>query len=497
LNKGPQRGEWEGQTALQASKDVQVWLAKGHNNRSGLLKIALTSNGQIALAREAILLNKVDHPQVPSLLASGDERKWLTREYVEGQSLQITAPRPLGEAVDIAVGLADILSHLHEKGLVHADLKPDNIIVDPQGHVHLLDFGIACVELSRAKPGHFKGTLGYAAPEQLQGQPLQSATDIYALGTILYQLITGRLPFETEDPSALAYLPLATLPEAVSTHRLGLPAGLSALVMTMLARDPVRRPATGPGLGQSLRASAATAALPAIIGMPVARASLRSLVSVAVRGQGGVVVVYGADGSGRQTLINEAIRGAVQEGLPVGKNISEVQKSLNTTLLEEVVLFSGNATDPDAVSLASRILADRLPCLLFLRSNQPLAVLERRGARHVVPGVLTEQGIGQLLEAMDLPDAQAGALWRRSKGHPGQVHRALELQTQGATQLSPIELTILKESRDNPIALQILSEKLMLGKHATVDLAERLVDLGLLKVLDDGKKVQSGQTPTA
>jgi hypothetical protein len=481
-----------GEDCLQISDDVQVWFAKGKNGRSGLLKVALTSNGQIALAREAILLNKVNHPQVPALLACGNERKWLTREYVDGHHLHIPEAFPVEEAVDIAVGLANILSHLHEKGLVHADLKPANIVLDTQGQAHLLDFGIACVELSRAKPGHFKGTLGYAAPEQLQGQPLQSATDIYALGTILYQLITGRMPFESEDPSALAYLPLATLPQGISTHRLGLPEDLSALIMKMLARDPLRRPASGPDLGQALRSSARSPALPPIIGMSIARASLRSLVSVAVRGQGGVVVVYGPDGSGRQTLIDEAVRAAVQEGLPTSLDISKVQKMLNRTLVEEVILFAGNASDPDAVALASRILADRLPCLLFLRSKQPLVVLERRGARHVVPGTLTEEEIGQLLQSMDLPNAQAGELWRRSKGHAGKIHRALELKNKGAAQLSPIELSLLKESHDEPIALQDLATKLMIGKHATVDLAERLVDLGLLKVLDDGKKVQAG-----
>lgn len=487
--KGPKRGPWQALRCLQKYENVAVWVAKNASGQSGLLKIAENAKGQTALAREVILLKKVDHPRVPALIACGDERKWLVREFVDGLELNVDSPLPLGEAVEITAGLAEILAHLHGKGLVHADLKPSNVIVDTQGKVHLLDFGIACVELSRARPGHFKGTLGYAAPEQLQGLPLQSGTDIYSLGTILYQLIAGRLPFQAEDPSALAYLPLATLPEPVSNLRLGLPEELVDLIMRMLARDVSRRPSSGPDLGPMLRESAASPALPAIVGMSTTRASLRSLVSVAVRGQGGVVVVYGAKGSGRKTVIAEAIRGARREGLPTSDSIQETLEALNVTMLEEVVVYFGEASDPDAVALASRILSDRLPCLLLLRSEQPLVVLERRGARHVVPEPLSESEVSVMLKAVGRSGAQSGELWRRTKGHPGRIQAALDLQAQGAAQLSAMETALLAQCRDNARPLSELAMELKLGAHAAVDIAERLVDLGLLTVGPNGRTV--------
>jgi len=489
LKKGPQRGQWQGKSCLQQGADVVVWLAAKPTGERGILKIAQSSNGQASLAREAILLKKVDHPRVPELIACGDERKWLVRKFVDGEMLSDGPPVPLGAAVHIAAGLAEILAHLHERGLVHADLKPSNVIVDGEGQVHLLDFGIACVELSRAKPGHFKGTLGYAAPEQLQGQPLQSGTDVYSLGTILYQLIAGRLPFEASNPAALAYLPLAGLPEPISHLKLALPGELVELVMKMLARDVARRPASDT-LGPKLRASAASPALPIIVGMKTARGTLRGLVSTAVRGQGAVVVVYGAKGSGRQTLIDEAVQGANREGLPICESIPAALDALNVTLLEEVVVYSGNASEPDTVALASRILSDRLPCLLFLRSEQPLVVLERRGARHVTPEALTEADVAQLLEAAHRPDAQTAELWRRTKGHPGRIRKALDLQSQGATQLSSMESAVMAQSQSHPQSILAIADQLKISQHAAVDIAERLVDLGLLEVIKDGHSIR-------
>jgi hypothetical protein len=474
---------------------MHIWRAEGPEGQQGLLKIAQSSKGQLSLAREAILLGKVKHPRIPAFITGGDVRKWLVREFVMGQSLRQDRAFPLGEAVEVVAGLAEILAHLHQAGLVHADIKPSNVIIDSEGKPHLLDFGIACVELSRAKPGHFRGTLGHAAPEQLQGEVLRCATDIYALGIVLYLLVTGRLPFEAEDPSALAYLPLATLPEPVASIQPGLPGDLDELIMTMIARDPDRRPESGEKLVRRLRECLGSPPLPILVGMPLARASLRSLVSVAVRGQGGVVVVYGKAGSGRHSLIQEAIRGGRREGLMEGESIEATNKALSATLVEEVVLFEGNDHRPEDVALASRILADRLPCLMFLRSEEPLVVLERRGARHVVPEPLSEEDLLQWLRELGRPVTQAGPLHRRCKGNPGQILSALELHLRGATQLSAIEQEILQRSKIEICSVEELALEFKLGQHAFVDIAERLVDLGLVQVLDHGKRLQALPSP--
>ena len=484
----PQRGSWKGVELLQNTGDAHVWLAE-NGARKGILKIAKTENGQTAIARESTLLRKVDHPFIPALVSASDEKKWMVREYVAGSTLSADQKLSLGQIVQIGSEIAAILSAIHSLGLIHADLKPENIILDEDGHAHLLDFGIACKELSKVKPGEFRGTLGYAAPEQLQGQALGPQTDIYSLGVLLYTLLSGHLPYSTEDPAALAYLPLATLPNPISLHRPALPSALDDLVMQCLVREPCRRPQSGLAFSRALQQSLTTHSAALRIGMPVARSSLRSLVAVAVRGQGGVVVVYGKAGTGRNTIIEEALECGKREGLPKIDTTEQVNHALNQTLLEEVVLYVGAHDSPEDVALASRILSDRLPCLMFLRSTEPLVVLERRGARHVVPERLAESEIETWLSVVGRPVEHAAAIYRRTKGHPGRIVAALEIQNRAKKQLSAVERELLARASESPIPVDELSRQLQLKEHAVVDIAENLVDMGLLEIEDRGHSV--------
>ena len=485
----PTREGWSGAERLQTTKDASTWRAE-RGSASGLLKIAHTEEGQAALAREATLLGRVAHPRIPKLLASGPERKWLVREFIEGTTLDAYGSVSLGKTIEIGASLSAILSTLHTGGFVHGDLKPANVVIDVRGRPHLLDFGTACVEMSRAKPGQFRGTLGYAAPEQLQGQAVRPATDVYSLGVLLYRMVVGHLPYPDADPKSLAYLPLATLPEPISLRKPGLPETFEELIMRMLARFPRHRPQCAAQLAEELRASASSPALAPVVGMEQARSALRSLVSVAVRGQGGVVVVYGKKGSGRTTLIQEAIRSGAREGLPVYTDNASIQRKLSGTLVEEVILYSGEESSPEDVALASRILAERLPCLLLLRSSSPLVVLERRGARHVVPDAISVQEVTEWLGHLDRPTNQAAALQRRCKGLPGKILEALSLQVQKVSELGELEKRILDAVEDEPIAIETLAEQLELSEHATVDLAERLVDFQLVEPAAHGSQIR-------
>ena len=485
----PTREGWHGVELLQTTQDTATWRAL-RGDATGLLKVARTEEGQAALSREANLLGRIVHPLIPKLLSSGPERKWLVREFIEGKTLDADGPVSLGKTIEVGASLSATLSSLHSGGFVHGDLKPANVVIDNKGRPHLLDFGTACAEMSRAKPGQFRGTLGYAAPEQLQGQAVRPATDIYSLGVLLYRMLTGHLPYPDADPKSLAYLPLATLPEPISLRKMGLPVAFEYLIMQMLARFPKHRPQCATQLSEQLRASASSPAMTPLVGVEQARSALRSLVSVAVRGQGGVVVVYGKKGSGRTTLIEEAVRSGAREGLPVYSDNASIQKKLSGTLVEEVILYKGEESSPEDVALASRILAERLPCLLLLRSNSPLVVLERRGARHVVPDAISVEDVTQWLSHLDRPTTQAAALQRRCKGIPGKILEALSLQVQKVSELGELEKRILEALEKGPMAIEALATRLELNEHATVDLAERLVDFQLVEPTANGKQIK-------
>ena len=138
------------------------------------------------------------------------------------------------------------------------------------------------------------------------------------------------------------------------------------------------------------------------------------------------------------------------------------------------------------MALASRVLAERLPCLVLLRSNSPLVVLERRGARHVVPDALSTQDVADWLEFLHRPTSQASALQRRCKGLPGKILEALSLQVQKVSELGELEKRILERIDNGGVPITQLAEELELSEHATVDLAERLVDFQLAEPTSDG-----------
>ena len=142
------------------------------------------------------------------------------------------------------------------------------------------------------------------------------------------------------------------------------------------------------------------------------------------------------------------------------------------------------------MALASRILAERLPCLLLLRSNSPLVVLERRGARHVVPDAISVPEVTEWLGYLERPVEQAASLQRRSKGLPGKILEALSFQVRKISELGELEKRILSELQEGPIDIEFLARKLDLSEHATVDLAERLIDFQLVEAAAGGNQIR-------
>src|SRR5262249_1488286 len=183
-------------------------------------------DARLRFRREAQAVARLHHPLIGTLYAfdSQDGTDFLIMEYVPGESLEKRLERgPLAEseALDIAAQIAEALEASHELGVVHCDLKPGNIVVTPKGQVKVLDFGLARVlQPDTTSTGATRtivaqgiaGTLPYMAPEQITGGTVDARPDVYALGVSLYEMITGRRPFDALDTPQLIYAIVYTPP---------------------------------------------------------------------------------------------------------------------------------------------------------------------------------------------------------------------------------------------------------------------------------------------
>lgn len=203
------------------------------------------------LQREAALARRLEHPDIVAIYEAGlaDGRAWLAMERVRGVDLgrYTQRHRLLPETLVLRIGarVAAALAHAHAQGVVHRDLKPANVLVNlADGQVKLADFGVARAEdSSHTRTGMTLGTPAYMAPEQLAGEPASPATDSYALGVMLFELLTGRRPHQAATLGELLKATAHEPPARLGALRPDLPASVVGLVEQLLARDPARRPA--------------------------------------------------------------------------------------------------------------------------------------------------------------------------------------------------------------------------------------------------------------
>lgn len=215
--------------------------------------------------QEARAAGQLRHPNVVTVYDWGamDGTWFIAMEYVEGRTLaDIIAedgPLPANEAAAIAVEIVEALDAAHRQGLVHRDVKPSNIIVTPDGRVKIADFGIARAArggLDLTQVGMIVGTAAYLSPEQAQGANVDPRSDLYALGVVLFEMTTGRLPFTSDDALGYATQHVSSPPPRLRTIRPDLPAEFDDLVDRLLAKDPNHRYQTAADLAVDLRAIA-------------------------------------------------------------------------------------------------------------------------------------------------------------------------------------------------------------------------------------------------
>lgn len=200
--------------------------------------------------REARAAASLCHPNVVSVFDAGRvESTWfIAMEYVRGMSLAELLRRhgrlPLDRAVDLAAQTAAGLSAAHRAGIVHRDVKPSNVMVDESSTVKLLDFGIARMPASTSltQTGSVLGSARYIAPEMIQGQAAEERSDVYSLGCVLYEMVTGDPPFSGEVHAALLHQHVTARPRPPRTLAPELPPALDALIMQILAKRAAERP---------------------------------------------------------------------------------------------------------------------------------------------------------------------------------------------------------------------------------------------------------------
>jgi beta-lactam-binding protein with PASTA domain/predicted Ser/Thr protein kinase len=198
--------------------------------------------------REASSAAALSHPNIVGIFDRGEWNGtyYIAMEYVAGRSLKTivreTGPLDPVLAIDTVIQILRAARFAHRRGVIHRDLKPHNVIFDEEGRARVTDFGIARAGASdMTLTGSIMGTAQYLSPEQAQGYAVSAASDIYSVGVILYELLTGVVPFEGETAVAIAFKQVSAVPRPPSELNPALPPSLDAVVLRALAKDPIER----------------------------------------------------------------------------------------------------------------------------------------------------------------------------------------------------------------------------------------------------------------
>ena len=228
----------------------EIW--KARDTRLDRIVAVRILRGEVSshFEQEARAVSALSHPHICTLLDLGEDdgTRFLVMEYIEGHTL--AGPLPTREALRYALQIADALAVAHRAGIVHRDLKPANVLIHRTSGVKLIDFGLARRELARGdgptpaaapEEGMLVGTLHYLAPEQLEGRPADTRSDVFAFGSLLYELLTGRRAFDAKSQAGLIAAVMHSDPPPIRTLAPDAPPALERVVRRALEKDPERR----------------------------------------------------------------------------------------------------------------------------------------------------------------------------------------------------------------------------------------------------------------
>jgi len=234
-------------------------------------------------SREAQVAARLRHPNIVIThdIVQTPAMSFIVMELVEGRTLQaLLAERgrlPLGETIGLVAQVAAALDHAHASGVVHRDVKPANIMIEPGGQLKVMDFGIAKLETGAnlTSTGSIMGTPNYMSPEQAKGLRVDGRSDLFSLGCVLYECLTGAKPFQGESVSVILVKILTEEPPPVDLAAAGLPAEIGAVLRRAVAKDPAARYASGKDLVEALK----TAGHTTVVSPPTAGRALPPLSS--------------------------------------------------------------------------------------------------------------------------------------------------------------------------------------------------------------------------
>lgn len=215
-------------------------------------------------AEESRIAASIEHPNVVPIYAAGEEAgvPWIAMRYVAGSDLGRRVAREgrlePADAVALIAQVGNGLDAIHAAGLVHRDVKPANVLLSGAEHAYITDFGVArnvATQSGLTQTGRFVGTLDYVAPEQISGEPIDARVDVYALGCLLFKLLTGEVPFPREGEAARLYAHLNDPPPAPSLYAPAVPMALDDVVVRAMSKSPEDRYPSAGDLGRAAQAA--------------------------------------------------------------------------------------------------------------------------------------------------------------------------------------------------------------------------------------------------
>ncbi len=350
----------------------------------------LGADGVRRFLREAQSSASLNHPHIVSIFDVVEEGGSfaIVMELVEGKTLRELLPLPIDRLIEITTQILQGLEYAHAQGIVHRDIKPENIVIAADGIAKLMDFGLARSEgRSRlTQTGLIVGTVSYLAPEQALGGQVDGRSDLYSLGAVLYEAVTGHPPFASEDPISVITQHINVPPVAPHWHNPAVPQGLETVILKLLAKDPLRRYQTAREVLEALTSvRTATPSSPTVgpeklagpelvqrivhspmVGREAELLHLRELIDRAIAGRGGVVLINGPLGVGKTRLVDEAatfarmrgvtvVSGKAYEGAPPFEPFVKVLRELARGVDSETLTARLGEFLPDLVALVPEL----------------------------------------------------------------------------------------------------------------------------------------------